>query len=109
MSESSGRSKWVSLLGLGHMYVWGAAFVAWVPWWQSPSLGQNVLAFLGMALVSLVCTSLLIYCNTLEQKVKALESRQDELNGLVSHYRSQSEFAIHSPQARGTTSHAEAP
>lgn len=106
MNESSGRPKWVSLLGLGHMYVWGAAFVAWMPWWQSPSLGQNAIAFLGMALVSLVCTSLFIYCNTLEQRVKSLESRQGELNELVVHYRGQSELAIRSLQTRGSAPHA---
>jgi hypothetical protein len=107
MSDSSGKPKWVWSLGLGHLYVWGAAFVAWMPWWQSQSLVQNVLAFLGMALVSVVCTSLLIYCNTLEQRVEALESRQSELGELVSHYRGQSECAIQLLQARSTPPHAE--
>lgn len=107
MSELSRTPRWVSLLGLGQMYVWGAAFLAWMPWWQSHSVGQNVVAFLGMALVSLVCTSVFIYCNSLEQKVKALESRQSELSELVSHYRGQSELAIRSLQNSGPPRHAE--
>lgn len=104
MSESSrGRRKLVSLLGLGQMYVWIVALLGWAPWWQSQSLGQNAVAFVGMALVSLVCTASLIYCNSLEQKVKELEVRQNELSGLVSHYRSQSELAIRSLQTRRAT------
>ncbi len=51
--------------------------MAWMDLWNSSSTFAKVLAFIGMAMVSVSGLAMVSYTSSLEEKVKKLEDRLD--------------------------------
>lgn len=86
--------RYIWLVGLGLMYMWGTALVAWLDLWQSSQIGLRIIAFLGAALVSLSGIAISFYTNDLELKVKRLNERNERNKAEAAEWKKQAQLAI---------------
>jgi len=64
------NKRYIKWVGLGFLYVWLCAFVAWMSLWNSGNTLAQVIAFVGISLVTVSCIALAFYMSALEEKVK---------------------------------------
>ena len=73
--EDTLSKNYLGWIGLGLLYMWGCAIVAWMDYWNSYETWIKVLAFLGGALVSISGTAIAVYTSKLEEKIRQLNER----------------------------------
>jgi hypothetical protein len=88
------NKRYVKWIGLGFLYIWMCAFVAWVDLWNSGNTLAEVIAFAGISLVTVSCISLAFYTTSLEEKVKALGTRLDVAKQNAAYWESQANLAF---------------
>lgn len=64
-----------SWVGVGLLFMWGSALIAWVDLWNSANLGAKALGFIGGCLVSASGIAIAIYTSALEQKLNSLQQQ----------------------------------
>jgi hypothetical protein len=93
MAEHRNKSR-AGLIGLGLLYMWVCAAIAWIDLWNSSNPFANGFAFIGMAMVSVSGLAIVFYTSSLDEKVKKLEDRLDATEYEASRWKSQAENAL---------------
>jgi len=88
------NKRYIKWVGLGFLYVWLCAFVAWMSLWNSGNTLAQVIAFVGISLVTVSCIALAFYMSALEEKVKTLSSSLAVAKQDAAHWESQAKLAF---------------
>jgi hypothetical protein len=68
--------RYASLIGLGVMFMWASAIVAWSGLWTSDNLIAKTLGLLGACLVSVSGIAIFLYTSSLEERLNKQNSEQ---------------------------------
>lgn len=69
------NNNYTGLIGLGLLYMWGCAIITWMDLWNSTNTFSNVLAFFGVAAVSISGIAVGFYTSALEKEIKELKEK----------------------------------
>ncbi len=69
--------RYAGLIGLGVLFMWASAIVAWSGLWMSDDTIAKLLGFLGSCLVSASGIAVFLYTSSLEERVNNLTQREN--------------------------------
>ena len=94
MDDSLIPKHYAGLIGLGLLFMWGAALVSWIRLSQSPNGALMLIGFLGAATVSASGIAIVLYIADLESKVRKLTESNNFNESQAETWKEQAQRAI---------------
>ena len=94
MTNTITSKQYAGLVGLGLLYIWGAAIMAWLDLWQSQHAGMRVGAFLGMGLTSASGIAIAFYTSGLEIKLEQLAEKNQISQSEAEYWKDQAQVSL---------------
>ena len=87
-------SRYIGLIGLGLMFMWGSALMPWIDFSRSHHVAPQLMGFLGACLVSATGLATFLYVNFLEGEVKRLKERNETNEAEAQMWKDQAQQAL---------------